>query len=87
MRILTLALRFIAITLATLHFSTLYAAEVSPPLTQKLAAQLIADQSGHKVLSTTVDKDDETLFRVKTLSEEGHVKTYQVDSMTGQVLK
>lgn len=63
------------------------AAEEALPLTEKSAAQLIAEQSGHKVLSTNVDKDDTTLFRVKTLSEQGHVKTYHVDSITGQILK
>ncbi len=85
MKLLMPMLRFITLTIL-LHISAV-AAEGVLPLTEKSAAQLIADQSGHKVLSTSVDKADATLFRVKTLSDQGHVKTYRVDSITGQILK
>lgn len=85
MKFSTHTLRLVMI-IASLYIGVLSAAEHALPLTEKAAAQLIANESGDKVLSTSVDKNDETQFRVKTLSEQGHIKTYRVDSVTGQIL-
>ncbi len=85
---LKLSIRCVIIcAVALMYFNALSAAELSPPLTQQSAAQLIAEQFGDKVLSTSVDKDKASLFRVKTLAEDGRVKIYYVDSITGQILK
>ena len=58
--------------------------EIQLPLTKQSAAELIRVESQGKVLS--VDKNEfegKTIFRVKVLHDDGKIKFYRLDPLTG----
>ena len=58
--------------------------EIQLPLTKASAAELIRTESKGKILS--VDKKDikgKSIFRVKVLHNNGKIKIYQLDPLTG----
>ena len=80
-------IRLIVFILIVSNSSLLSAAETSPSLTQEMAAELITEYSGNKVISTSIDKNNAAIYRIKTLSNKGHVKVYRVDSISGKIQK
>ena len=62
-------------------------ASPSLPLSQTAAAEMVADETGNKVISSHVDQHDNAILRVKTLTNKGHIKVYRIDVNTGKIKK
>lgn len=62
-----------------------YVNNIALPLTKETAAELAKTETGGRVLSVQEETQEEIeLFRVKVLHDNGTVRTYRIERVTGK---